>query len=203
MKTVESSGTVVEKDANSVTSRRVNTKRYFHYTMVAHLRKILDSKLLKRELGPEELWEKYKDFLTKSGKSRRDVQYTPVLWFSSNERWENAVVKRPDGRVGLQAQNDFSPVMRIEVNPEVVRLSTWTHYRQNNQEAALELGKVCKEEYNANLYEWVYTSDDIPLTKENFLTFGVYDGKEWTDFTFSIEGMEILADAYEKMKKAS
>jgi len=141
-------------------------KRVFHYTIMERYQSIFNDREIR-------VATKY---VPKGVK--------PVVWFTTNPDWEETVHKMAvldDGSrklVGRQAmwEMNFHPI-RIEIDPKMVSLRSWNHYKKNSGESKESITKLVKAARNSNPKQWLVSYDNVPIRA--IIGVSNWDGKKW------------------------
>jgi len=133
----------------------------YHYTKAIHLPSILAHSLQPTDalIAPGEL---------------------PVLWFTTNERWENTVLSvcAPSLTAAHEAMLPYGGLARIVCHKEVA-LYRWKELK----EIARIPSKIAMGLYSSAIRlgsrpgEWRGTLDAVPVAK--FMAIDLYDGEKW------------------------
>ena len=121
----------------------------YHYTVMEHFKKIVESEKIKRatkHLGPKE---------------------KPAVHLSSNPEWEMTVKKTPLGlsdAVGLRNHSHLIPV-RIKIEAEACNIIPWRVFKKRSGISAKMARFLEKrgKEMGADPKQWYCSFEDIPL----------------------------------------
>jgi hypothetical protein len=131
--------------------------KYWHYTYHQNYTKILNCGFIKT---------------TSIG---IDINEKSAVWFSTNPEWEETVrkgIKDPESGVeyGPFSRDDLFvygfPPVRIAVNPMLVDLKNWRHFRKNSGSSTKMIKHMLKEaeKVGADPKEWYVSFKDVPLS---------------------------------------
>ena len=144
-------------------------KGIWHYTVQAHLEKIIAS-------GKINVTDKLIDKKEK-----------PAVWLSSNELWEHTATKMGKDSKGNVRQltkdecHELFVLARVQVSP-FIELYHWKAFRRKGGisiATANELEKVGRER-GANPDEWCCSFK--PLDTRQWLAVELWDGEEWVEY---------------------
>lgn len=148
---------------------------YYHYTVWEHAKSIIRDGLIKKEKSRGELLDQF----TKEGdifwlKVYQNVpDFIPVLWLSSNEWWEETVIKKM-GISGIKEHAYLKPV-RFMINPNAVKIKRWTEYKRIDPEHARGLARL---KGKADCYQWFWTEEPIAISEQTIMAFDLYDDND-------------------------
>lgn len=108
----------------------------------------------------------------------------PVVWFTTNPDWEetaNKMAVLDDGSrkiLSRQAMWEMNthPV-RIEIDPKMVSLRSWNHYKKNSGESKKSITRLLKVARKSNPKQWLVSYENVPIR----VIIGVssWDGTKW------------------------
>jgi hypothetical protein len=147
-------------------------KRYWHYTVYQHLKKIAES----GEIRPTAKYTEYGEIA--------------VVWFSTNPVWEETVRKSikdtetskqigPLSRDGL-SERGLHPV-RIEVNPTLVDIRSWNNFKKRSGISKPGIKSLIKsaKHWGADPKEWWVSYEAVP--SRSWLSIEIWVGRKWVD----------------------
>ncbi len=147
-------------------------KRFFHYTTMFHLPRILERKVLQLATGHIEKNEK------------------PVLWFSWNLEWEATASKHvARDRAGTREECDFYyGLARVEV-PELVCPHDWMHFIRNSGISRKEAARLEDKALlmGGNSANWRVSYE--PVTQDKWLGVEIFVGG-WTKYDADVWAKE-------------
>ena len=152
--------------------------KYWHYTVHQKYQKIIATD----EIRP----------------ATKNIDYNekPVVWFSTNPDWEETV-RKPirDSLTGKETESlskdnlfirGFPPV-RIEANPDLVKLRSWRHFRKHSgvSKASIKVMLKLAKLWRANPKEWYITYKPVPLL-HCLEPVEIWMGEKWVDIKMAM-----------------
>jgi hypothetical protein len=108
----------------------------------------------------------------------------PVVWFTTNPEWEetaNKMAVLDDGsrkilnRQAMWEMNIYP--IRIEIDPKMVSLRSWNHYKKNSGEPKESITKLLKAAGESNPKQWLVSYENVPIRA--IIGVSSWDGTKW------------------------